>query len=970
MSLNKSLLADIQKKMSKPSKPKVPRNQWQHPGEITNIPSNNITMDGVSYPVLGVPNIGQAQMMYPNQDYLFPDADNVTEYPMMQNGGLLSRSVTCSSCGHSWKAVDGGSDPMTCHKCGGSVKMQGGGTAYVDSVLNANKNLNWVQRLYPKNTPSMQIPGVKGPSTHYMQSGDSRVYPTVVQMPNGTLKYLGKDAFDYADSTKTYIQFPNDAAATWFGENYKKGTGVLPKNASGGQHGGLDRWFAEKWVDVKTGKDCGRQEGESRKGYPACRPSKRVNDDTPKTSSELSSAEKAKFTREKTSSDKINYQHRRREFGGEEMYNDMEEFKSGGNVPTNPSLWSRAKSMARQKYDVYPSAYANGWAAKWYKSKGGGWKKAEYGMEVEMQKGGSLYDYMAARGMDADFSSRKKVFDKYFANNYKGTAEQNKQMLNMLQYQEKPRVNINYASPAVQSAMPAYVPTTQTKATAKGMQRVNNKVDNRNWFERTFGMNEDEVQEQSFDLPQDVYNYYNQYAEKNKGKKFGIVSKQNARGYFFDENGNLALQDEVGLGQDAGDEQPVFYKKRTTPSGEYTMNRAGKGNTSATDYGKNYGSDNFFYIQHTDPNKRLLPDPANPNRKVSVAMHGIPTHLLGDREKLFDNNKVSDNRMSAGCINCRKKTLDNPYFKNVGANTSLYVTPEKAYGGGTDNPGFKALPEFVQAKIMSNMAYGGSAQQAAIAMAMKAAGKKPKAQYAEGGKMPEEIARARFAAAGNLDKMDDYGYAYGGYMPFMGDGGQPDGEMALSQINAMMDKLDKLRKFIKPDSDLEPWQASKITLMDDFAGSVYDNMMYSPENQEMTEEQMEQMANGGYTVSRSNDRKGKTHKVTGPDGTVKYFGDSNLGQHPKDPERKAAFYARHKKNLDNNPFFRAFARKTWKDGGSTFSGNAFYEAGGMPCFECGGSMKNGGQHSVGDEMEVTPAQMAELKRLGYTFEVL
>lgn len=43
-------------------------------------------------------------------------------------------------------------------------------------------------------------------------------------------------------------------------------------------------------------------------------------------------------------------------------------------VPTNPDLWSRAKSAARSKFDVYPSAYANAWAAKWYKSKGGGWR--------------------------------------------------------------------------------------------------------------------------------------------------------------------------------------------------------------------------------------------------------------------------------------------------------------------------------------------------------------------------------------------------------------------------------------------------------------------------------------------------------------------------------------------------------------------------------------------------------------------
>jgi hypothetical protein len=91
----------------------------------------------------------------------------------------------------------------------------------------------------------------------------------------------------------------------------KKQGGEINMMAKGGQHGGLDRWFAEKWVDVKTGKTCGRQEGESRKGYPACRPSKRVSSETPKTSSEMSSAEKAKFKRNKTSSQRINYNHKR-----------------------------------------------------------------------------------------------------------------------------------------------------------------------------------------------------------------------------------------------------------------------------------------------------------------------------------------------------------------------------------------------------------------------------------------------------------------------------------------------------------------------------------------------------------------------------------------------------------------------------------------------------------------------------------
>jgi hypothetical protein len=48
---------------------------------------------------------------------------------------------------------------------------------------------------------------------------------------------------------------------------------------------------------------------------------------------------------------------------------------SGKNVPNNPSLWSSCKAQAKAKFDVYPSAYANGWAAKQYKAKGGTWKK-------------------------------------------------------------------------------------------------------------------------------------------------------------------------------------------------------------------------------------------------------------------------------------------------------------------------------------------------------------------------------------------------------------------------------------------------------------------------------------------------------------------------------------------------------------------------------------------------------------------
>ena len=37
--------------------------------------------------------------------------------------------------------------------------------------------------------------------------------------------------------------------------------------------GGLTKWFKEDWVDVKTGKACGRKSAsKSKRPYPSCRP--------------------------------------------------------------------------------------------------------------------------------------------------------------------------------------------------------------------------------------------------------------------------------------------------------------------------------------------------------------------------------------------------------------------------------------------------------------------------------------------------------------------------------------------------------------------------------------------------------------------------------------------------------------------------------------------------------------------------
>ena len=55
--------------------------QWKHPGRCTMIPSNQITMQNVAYPVLGIDDTGHSKIMHPEQEYTYP-GKRVFEIPM------------------------------------------------------------------------------------------------------------------------------------------------------------------------------------------------------------------------------------------------------------------------------------------------------------------------------------------------------------------------------------------------------------------------------------------------------------------------------------------------------------------------------------------------------------------------------------------------------------------------------------------------------------------------------------------------------------------------------------------------------------------------------------------------------------------------------------------------------------------------------------------------------------------------
>ena len=61
--------------------------------------------------------------------------------------------------------------------------------------------------------------------------------------------------------------------------------------------------------------------------------------------------------------------------------------------PQNAGLWGRAKAAARAKFDVYPSAYANAFASKWYKQHGGSWSGDDN--RVNKASGGGLGKWFA-----------------------------------------------------------------------------------------------------------------------------------------------------------------------------------------------------------------------------------------------------------------------------------------------------------------------------------------------------------------------------------------------------------------------------------------------------------------------------------------------------------------------------------------------------------------------------------------------
>ena len=158
--------------------------------------------------------------------------------------------------------------------------------------------------------------------------------------------------------------------------------------------------------------------------------------------------------------------------------------------------------------------------------------------------------------------------------------------------------------------------------------------------------------------------------------------------------------------------------------------------------------------------------------------------------------------------------LEVPSYMQMGGGLTDWMMGYGGYmaEGGINNPGFRALPEYVQEKIMDNMASGGCMQ---CGGKMQEGGTKKRSKkltkfdpsmlqilpyrpgidtatmqtlpyrptpgrtpmdnlilYAEGGKLPKEILRARLESHMSPGEAEDYlsSYGMGGYLDEAGDG--------------------------------------------------------------------------------------------------------------------------------------------------------------------------------------------------------
>ncbi len=363
-----------------------------------------------------------------------------------------------------------------------------------------------------------------------------------------------------------------------------------------------------------------------------------------------------------------------------QAYPEAREMKKGGNVPTNPELYSRVKSEAKSKFDRWPSAYGSAWLVKTYKNRGGGYRKAQTGGGMEQQQifqypnyDGNMASYYNKMNEDrannpmgaiGDFMVNGAMAAGTAMDNAEGNGEDKMQMAKLaMNVMGMPAMGMggvgmmmrdNYYDEGGEMAV------GQVMAMHDKLSRLQNFINGESEVEPWVAS--------KLTLADDYLTSVADYMQFNEGSEEGEEEEE-------DIDMNMGEMEEMKMGG-----IPQRYKNRgfTKVGAKRKSDRAGKKWMVLAKKGDKYKIVHGGYVGMKD-----------------FSQHGS------------------------------KKRKDNFWNRMGGKNSSKATDPFSplywhkrfgtwANGGEPSNPGFQALPPYVQAKILSNMAEGGTYGSAPI----------------------------------------------------------------------------------------------------------------------------------------------------------------------------------------------------------------------------------------------------------------
>jgi len=350
-------------------------------------------------------------------------------------------------------------------------------------------------------------------------------------------------------------------------------------------------------------------------------------------------------------------------------YPQAVEMKNGGNTPTNPELYSRVKSEAKSKFDTWPSAYGSAWLVKTYKSRGGGYRKAQTGGGLQDQQIFQYPNYdqnMAAYAQQAQMDAQNNPMNP-FANMMMNGALAVGQAADNGSENAMNAVNSTrslFGMPAMQMGG-AGMMMRDTQYDEGGemaigqIMAMHDKLSNLQKFVNANSEVEPWVASK-ITLADDYLNSVSEYMQYNEGAE-GEEEEE-------DTNMNMGEMEEMKMGG-----IPQRYKSRgfTKVGAKRQSDRAGKKWMVLAKKGDKY-------------------------KIVHGGYKGMKDFSQHGSEKRKDNFW---NRMG-GKDSAKATDPFSPLYWHKRFGTW-------ANGGEPTNAGFQALPDYVQNKIMGNMAYGG-----------------------------------------------------------------------------------------------------------------------------------------------------------------------------------------------------------------------------------------------------------------------